>query len=249
VPEFRFDFEATFGDDYLHFHRPYLSEARSDDEAVEVVRLLDLRPGARVLDAPCGHGRIANRLAATGAEVVGVDASERFVAEARRQAERQGLAVDYRVGDLRRLPVDGPFDAAVCWFNSFGYFDDDENRQVLAEFHRVLAPGGALVVDALHHDGFVRHFTEAPDAVVTEVGDDAMVDVTEFDPVRGRLETVRTVHRDGQVRRSTHFVRMPTVPEWMDWLAGAGFGQARITDRAGGEPTLESWNLLVVALA
>ena len=49
--------------------------------------------------------------------------------------------MDYRVGDLRRLGVDGPFDDVVCWFTSFGYFDDADNRAVLAEFARVLKPG------------------------------------------------------------------------------------------------------------
>lgn len=44
--------------------------------------------------------------------VVGVDASELFLDRAR----SAGTAVDYRQGDLRDLPVEGPFDAAVSWF-------------------------------------------------------------------------------------------------------------------------------------
>lgn len=42
----------------------------------------------------------------------------------------------------------GPFDAVVCWFTSFGYFDDDDNRKVLDEFAQVLRPGGRLLMGA-----------------------------------------------------------------------------------------------------
>ena len=75
------------------------------------------------------------------------------------------------------------------------------------------------------------------------------MDVTRFDPGTGQLQAERVVYRDGAVRRSTHFVRLPTVPEWFDWLAGAGFHQARVTDRAGRELTVDDWHLVVVALA
>jgi ubiquinone/menaquinone biosynthesis C-methylase UbiE len=41
----------------------------------------------------------------------------------------------------------------ICWFTSFGYFDDDDNRNVLSEFARVLGPGGRLLIETIHHDG------------------------------------------------------------------------------------------------
>jgi len=244
-----FDFEATFGDDYLHFHAGILTDHRSNQEAAEIAGLLDLAPGAKVLDAPCGHGRIANRLAAAGIEVVGIDASAPFVDLARGDARARSVEVRYEVGDLRHLPVAGYFDAAVCWFNSFGYFEDDENRAVLAEFRRVLRPGGRLLLETLHHDGFIRHFTAAPDATVVEADGDTMVDVTDFDVDSGRLVTRRTVFRGASVRRSSHFVRLPTVPEWRSWLAGAGFSASSFTDRGGTPLTLDSWRLVVLATA
>ena len=112
----RFDFEETFCDDYLHFYRSQLTDERNDRDTAEIVLLLGLQAGDAVLDAPCGHGRISNRLAERGMHVVGVDASTPFL-HVDRHAETK---VDYRLGDLRELPVDGPFEAAISWFTSFG---------------------------------------------------------------------------------------------------------------------------------
>lgn len=98
----RFDFEETFGEDYLYFYGSQLTDEQNDRDTNDIVSFLGLDPGDAVLDAPCGHGRISNRLAARGMNVVGVDTSELFLDVAR----QAGAGVDYRKGDLRELPVD-----------------------------------------------------------------------------------------------------------------------------------------------
>jgi len=249
VPDPRFDTDEVFGPDYLHFAAAYLTEERADDETAEILGQLDLPPGSSVLDAPCGHGRIANRLAAAGMVVTGLDLQAPFLRRAADHARSLGLPVTYLQGDLRHIPTTGPFDLVLCWFNSFGYFDDPDNQRVLEEFHRVLRPGGTVLIEALHHDGVVRHFTADPDAVLTEVGDDAMVDLTVFDADTGRIETERVIHRQGQVRRSHHAIRLPTPPEWRSWLGRAGFSDIQVTSRSGETLTLEDWDLVVRATA
>lgn len=171
----RFDFDETFGDDYLHFYLPSLSEETNDTEADQIVSLLGLEPGATVLDVPCGHGRIANRLARRACDVTGLDRTARFLDVAREDAETMGVAVDYREGDMRDLRWEAQFDAVVCWFTSFGYFEDNDNLEVLRQFRKVLRPGGAVLIETLHHD-------------------------------------------------SCHYsVRLPTPPEFREWLTAAGF--------------------------
>lgn len=241
----RFDFDEVFGDDYLHFYAGCLTDELSDRDADEIVTLLGLRAGDAVLDAPCGHGRIASRLADRGVRVVGVDASTTFLDAARRGR----TDVDYRLGDLRELPVDGPFDAVVSWFTSFGYFDDDGNRQVLAEYRRVLRPGGHLLLETQNHDELVRRFTPAPFSRTVQVGDDLMVDTSEFDCLTGRMVSDRVVVRDGQVRRSRFFVRFPTIPELRAWLADAGFAASEFRARDGGPPAIDRPRMVVLATA
>ncbi|HZU73798.1 MAG TPA: methyltransferase domain-containing protein [Acidimicrobiales bacterium] len=244
----RFDADAVFGDDYLHFYGPGLTEERNRAEVEEICSLLGLSSGARILDAPCGHGRLANLLAGRGMVVTGVDASEAFLELARRSAPGPS-GPTYLQGDLRRLPTDDRFDAVVCWFTSFGYFDDDENRVVLSEFRRVLEPGGVLLIETMHHDGFLRSVLAGPVPSVFKitVGDDLMVDETDFDPLTGRSETERTVVRDGQVRRSHFSVRLPTPPELVGWLNDAGFDRVSFSDRGGRPLTVQSRRLVVTA--
>jgi SAM-dependent methyltransferase len=244
-----FDIAATFGDDYLYFYEESIDDGHSDTDAAEILGLLDLPPGSCLLDAPCGHGRISRRLAAAGMEVTGIDISEPFIALAQAEAVGPNGSVAYEVGDLRQLPVPGPFDAVVCWYTSFGYYDDGDCRQVLAEFRRVLRPGGKLLIETMHHDAAVRHFTDAPDATVVARGDDAQVDVSHFEPLTGRMVTERTVYRAGRVRHTSHFIRLPTPPEWTQWLEGAGFGQVQFSAGGGGPLQLDSWVMVVQATA
>jgi SAM-dependent methyltransferase len=242
-----FDRETTFGDDYLYFYQGFLGEERNKADVDRVMETLELAPGDKVLDAPCGHGRLANLLADRGMEVTGVDATREFIDLAREDAIERGVEVDYRVGDLRELGVDGPFDAVVCWFTSFGYFDDNGNQDVLEEFARVLRPGGKLGIEAIHHDGFVRRFTPVPFASTTFRDEDVMIDMSIFDPVTGRIHTERVVYRDGEVRKSQHQVRLPTIPEFDQWLTAASFVDREYFGRDRSPPTIDDMRLVVVA--
>jgi SAM-dependent methyltransferase len=138
-----------FDEDYLHFYAAHLADDASDGEASTVWGLLALGDGSNVLDLACGHGRIANRLAAMGARVTGLDATPLFLDVARSDAERRGVSVDYVQGDMRAIPWTDRFDAVVSWFTSYGYFDDAQNRAVLTQVHRALRPGGRFLVELI----------------------------------------------------------------------------------------------------
>jgi len=244
----RFDAESIFGDDYLYFHGPDLTDERSQAESAEIIETLELQPGSRVLDAPCGHGRIANLLAQHDLVVSGLDSSEIFLARAQADAAHLGAAPRYVLGDLRQLPFEQEFDAVLCWYTSFGYFSDRENQEVLAEFRRVLVPGGRVLIETIHHDAFVRSLPPVPPATsVWRVGDDLMVDESVFDSVTGRIETDRTFVRAGHIRSGHFSIRVPTASELHDSLLSAGFETVTVTDRNRAALTLQSRRLVVVA--
>lgn len=248
-----FDFEGVFDDDYLYFYETLLTPERSDQETTAILDRLALPAGAEILDAPCGHGRIANRLAARGHRVTGLDASERYLEVARAEAEKLGVSVDYVRGDLRSLPWTGRFDAIVNWFTSFGYFGDDEDRAVLRGMYAALKPGGSLLLETLARDRVVRSLP-APDwpprvLMLQERGDDFLLDRITFDEDTGSTSTERIVIRDGRVRRTHFSVRMFTPTEIASWMRHAGFSDVSVTDGDGAPFTLESRRMLVLARA
>ncbi len=215
-----FDTQGLFDEDYLYFYAERTADERSDAETDLLWRLLGLAPGMDVLDLACGHGRIANRLAARGCRVTGLDVTPRFLDIARRDAAARGVSVDYVEGDMRSLPWTGRFDRVVNWFTSFGYFDDAGNRQVLTQVARALRPGGRFALELQHRDWIVGAFQPA---FVVERDGDLLIDRNRFEPLTGRIVTERTILRDGRVRRVPFFVRLLAFTELRDWLLQAGF--------------------------
>lgn len=95
-----------------------------------------LAPGMRVLDVGCGTGRHLLRLGERLAMGVGVDYERSYVADAERQVV--GVPLFFVVGDATRIPLEGPFDLALCVTNTWGTMSD--KAAVLREMRR-LAPG------------------------------------------------------------------------------------------------------------
>ncbi|MBV9389314.1 MAG: class I SAM-dependent methyltransferase [Chroococcidiopsidaceae cyanobacterium CP_BM_ER_R8_30] len=239
-----FDFEALFDNDYLYFYEPNLTIERTEREVNLIWHLLNLKAGMDVLDLACGHGRIANQLQARGCQVTGLDATDFFLAKARHDAEEQGVAVEYVKGDMRSLPWEEYFDHILIWFTAFGYFEDNENRQVLTEACHALKPGGKLIIDTMNLNRLLKTFLPAS---ITERNDNLMLDQSHYDVLNGRICTERTIIRDGKIRRMKFFVRLFTYPELRDWLLQAGFSQVEGYGKEGEPLALDSRRMVAVA--
>ena len=133
-PWYRRAFGPLYGRVYPHRD---LAEARRD-----VAFLASLGLAGPVLDLACGAGRHLEALAERGLTAWGLDLSPDQLAV----CPRRGHVVR---ADHRRLPMaGGSVGTALSLFTSFGYLPDAaEDGAVLAEAARVLAPGGALVLD------------------------------------------------------------------------------------------------------
>jgi SAM-dependent methyltransferase len=138
---------------YELFLEPIAPE-QTDREAEFVARWLPHPAFTDVLDLCCGQGRHTRALAARSYRVTGVDANAAALAAARRQPS-QGIT--YLQHDMRRLDeLPQTFDAVICLWQSFGYFDSATNAEVLRQIGRKLPPGGRLILDIYHRSFFER---------------------------------------------------------------------------------------------
>jgi demethylmenaquinone methyltransferase/2-methoxy-6-polyprenyl-1,4-benzoquinol methylase len=120
------------------------------------VRMAAPIQGARVLDCACGTGDLTEAFANAGAaSVTGLDYTAAMLDLARAKAtDGRRLAVQptYVQGDAQSLPwPDASFDIVSI---AFGIRNVDDTLKALREFHRVLAPGGRLVVLEFGEPGF-----------------------------------------------------------------------------------------------
>lgn len=144
--------------DTLHDDLWLRPDEGGEEEADSLRRMLRVRKGQHLLDAPCGAGRVALPLARHGVKVVGIDLRRTFVDRARRRFLREGVRADLRCLDMRSIDFENEFHAVCNWFNSFGYFSDDENADLVRRFARALRPGGRLLIDQLNRERILRNF-------------------------------------------------------------------------------------------
>jgi SAM-dependent methyltransferase len=151
--------QTYFDAQYLLEYEPLFRLERDRREVARLMDVIGAPSGARVLDVPCGQGRHAHQHAEAGFDVDGLDYSADLLAVARQRGTSARLR--YTRGDMRKLPSrwTGKFDVVLNLFTSFGFFANPaDDRRVLAEFARVLAPGGMLVWHGGDRDGVMARF-------------------------------------------------------------------------------------------
>jgi ubiquinone/menaquinone biosynthesis C-methylase UbiE len=134
IPVYNWLFNVLGGREHEAFRRRVLDLAR-------------LRGDERLLDAGCGTGLTALRIAARypGCSVHGIDLSQKMIETARKDAAQQDLAVDFRVGTITDLPYPDAFFDVVLTNIMYHHLDLAEKRQAVAEIVRVVKAGGRYV--------------------------------------------------------------------------------------------------------
>lgn len=222
--------EDFFPELFAHIQGGCRSPERTREEVERMVEILGLPEGAQVLDVPCGEGRHALELARRGFRVTGVELHPGTLAVARDAAEDDGLEIEWIQGDMRDIEDEQRFDAAICFWTSFGYFDDDGDRSFLEVLRRSLAPGGHLLMELRVAESLLPRFTPRS---WSRVGDATLLEERRYVPATGRVETEWTLVMEGQAVTRTSSIRLYTCRELLDRLAEVGFEDPHLLDPEG----------------
>jgi SAM-dependent methyltransferase len=144
-------FSEWFDSPYYHmlYHNRDYSEA--EFFLSNLIQYFGSNKDRKIIDLACGKGRHAIYLNSLGYDVTGIDLSEYSITEANKSANDH---LRFEVQDLRRLTCqEEEFDIALNLFTSFGYFaSKEEDALVISNIHRILKPGGFLLIDFMNAD-------------------------------------------------------------------------------------------------
>ncbi|MBN1654807.1 MAG: methyltransferase domain-containing protein [Deltaproteobacteria bacterium] len=223
--------ESFFSEDYLRTVMPP-SPPQVSRQCDFILESLGLERGSTILDVGCGLGLHAVELTVRGYLVVGLDLSLPMVTRAAEEAQYRGLKINFLHADIRQIEFDGAFDAVICMGTTFGFFDDESNRDVLSRLHGALKAGGKLLLDVVNRDFAIR---SQPNLVWFQGDDCVCMEESEFNYSTSRLHVKRTVmQEDGRQSDSEYSIRLYSLHELYALLRQEGF---RVMEVSGQEAT------------
>ncbi len=149
--------KIAFSEIYFNAFDEIYSIKRGEKETLFLINALKMKKGSRILDLACGQGRHAISFAQHGMNVAGVDASASLLKVAKQRARKAGVNIPFIKGDMRTYHNTVKYDFILVLGNSFGYFSDMDNEQVLSNISTSLKKGGLLVLDLPNSPGMLRH--------------------------------------------------------------------------------------------
>lgn len=213
------------------------------DRHVEWIhRALLAEKPSRILDLGCGPGLYSNRLARLGHHCVGIDFSPASVEYARTQSQAEGLAVSYRLQDIRRADFGVGFNLVMFIFGELNVFKPGEAEAILSKAWQALAPGGQLLLEVSTYAGVKAIGEQPPGWYTAESGlwsDRPHLCLSEsfWDPAQAAA-TERFFILDGKtgsVMRCAATSQAYTEEQYRFMLARCGFGGITFYASLGGE--------------
>ena len=205
----------------LDFWRAAISAEQTRAEADFIQKHLQLSPGNKILDVPCGNGRLSLDLARRGFALAGLDIAVEFLEEAKQKSDQEGLNIDWHHREMRDLPWTAEFDGAFCFGNSFGYLNDEENADFLQALSQTLKPSARFILDAPAIAELILPSFQ-PSRSMELAGITTTIE-SRYDHELGRMLNDFTFVRNGIEDKRASSQRIYTFKELTELLERAGF--------------------------
>jgi SAM-dependent methyltransferase len=201
-------------------------QSAARNEIDNVVSLIGIERGERILDLCCGVGRHSLELAQRGFDVVGVDLTASYIEKARQNAKTRDLDVTFSIASMDEFCEPDRFDVVINMFGSFGYLESPEDdRMVVKNMYASLRRGGRFLIETKGREIAARDFQERS---WEEHGD--MLVLAERKPVGnwGRIETRYLVIKGDQRFEHTVSLRSFSSTELSSLLIDCGFSNVNV---------------------
>jgi trans-aconitate methyltransferase len=196
-------------------------------KGADLIDLVAIAPGERVLDLGCGTGHLTAKIADLGVEVIGLDSSPSMVAQARQNYPK----LKFVLADARDFSFETPFD--IVFSNAALHWIPEADR-VVACVARSLKPGGRFGLE-MGVKGNIATITDAIHSVLREMGHEARNPW--YFPSLGKYATLLEGH-GFEVAFASTFDRWSRLEhperglrEWLDMFAGPWFENLSGEDR------------------
>jgi SAM-dependent methyltransferase len=125
-----------------------------------IIKTLQLNGNEKILDLACGFGRHSLLLAKLGYDVTGVDITKDYIADAKNEAQKMGLKINFICDDIRNINFSEKFDVVLNLADgAIGYLEnDEENLKIFDVISNSLKNGGKHFMDICNADHAEYYF-------------------------------------------------------------------------------------------
>jgi len=192
--------ESFYDKNWLNLYPSLFSPQETTVEIDHIIKVAKIKKGDQILDLCCGYGRHTIELAKKGYQVTGFDYSKVFLSKAKKEAQKEGLKINFIQGDIRQLPFKKDFDVVLMLFSAAFYFSDIENKNIFIELNKIVKPGGKIIIaiaDAeLFFEEYLKKGQKSKDPNVYKLEDNFEIENTSIH----RFKTMNLVTQEEKVR-------------------------------------------------
>ena len=208
-----------FDENYLKYNLITQSEELTKKQVDFIIDVLFLKEKDKILDLGCGIGRHLIELGKRGIKGTGIDFNEKYINIAKKSI-KDNKDIEFINMDIRDIDFVNEFDGAISIWTSFGYFEDEENFDLLRRIYKALKKGGKFLLDIENIYYLVNNL---PKERWEKKEGMYILEKNKINLRTSRLKTERIFIKNGKTYEYIRNYRIYSLSEIKNYLEEAGF--------------------------
>lgn len=182
-----------FDSRYQFFQDGLISEEETTKDADVIISTAGSLKKLEFVEFGCGECRLLRKLKERGINCSGVEASKYMVEESYKRNKKLGFDIRVHNKNLLDSALADHVSVGICWFTSFGFYDEASNIKILKNIFNSISLGGMFILDLINKDSLLMNLEKV---IVQEKSGYYKVDLHRFDSYQSRLFTKRLYFLD-----------------------------------------------------